>query len=169
MTSAVDFREVLRDVSDREDVIEGLYQERLAAKAKPFVNVEQGVLDVLQLLRREELRLGLVSNCSLEEVAAWERSPLAPLFDDVVFSYQVGKVKPDPAIFVLACDRLGVEPRHTVFVGDGGSDELAGATAAGMRALCAGWFLDRWPEARSRSVAGFPRLASPTELLDALL
>ena len=168
MTSAVDFRDILREVSDHEDVIEELYRERLAVKAKPL-NVEQAVLDVLHSLRSEALRLGLISDCSMEEVAAWDRSPLAPLFDEVVFSYQVGMVKPDPAIYALACDRLGVERRHAVFVGDGGSDELAGAQAAGMRVCCAGWFLDRWPDARSQPAARFKRLASPVELLDALL
>ncbi|MBM7783720.1 HAD family hydrolase [Tenggerimyces flavus] len=169
MTRPIDFREILRDLSPEADdqVIEALYQERLAAKAAPLLNVEQLILDTLGRLKADGLGIGLISNCSTEEVAAWHRSALAPLVDEAVFSYQVGCAKPDPAIYALACRRLGVAPRDAVFVGDGGSDELSGAAACGMRAYCAGWFLDRWPT--RRPVDGFRRLGSPAEVLDVLL
>ena len=171
MTRPVDFRDVLRDICPAADgvMIEELHQERLVAKAAPLLNVEQPILDTIRQLRTEGLGVGLISNCSMEEVAAWDRSALAPLFDEVVFSYQVGCCKPDPAIYALACQRLGVELDNAAFVGDGGSDELAGATACGMSAYCAGWFLDRWPVERQRLATGFPRLGSPAELLDVLL
>lgn len=169
MTRPVDFREVLRDIHPNADdlVIEALHLERLEAKAIPLLNVEQPILDTLRQLRAEGLGIGLISNCSMEEVAAWDRSPLAPLIDKAVFSYQVGCAKPDPAIYALACQRLGMQPRDAVFVGDGGSDELAGAEGVGMRAYCAGWFLDRWPTARPAT--GFPRLGTPAELLEVVL
>ncbi|HEY8030652.1 MAG TPA: HAD family hydrolase, partial [Gaiellaceae bacterium] len=51
------------------------------------------------------------------------------------FSSAVGLRKPDPQIYRLACERLGVEPHESVFVGDGGNDELAGAERVGMRAV----------------------------------
>lgn len=41
-------------------------------------------------------------------------------------------MKPDPAIYLLACRRLGVAPEDCVFVGDGGDRELEGAAAVGM-------------------------------------
>ena len=44
--------------------------------------------------------------------------------------------KPDPRIYLLACDRLAVEPQACLFVGDGGSRELSGAENAGMNAVC---------------------------------
>ena len=51
--------------------------------------------------------------------------------------------KPGPAIYLLAAGRMGARPEDCVFVGDGGSDELAGAKAAGMRTAQARWFLRR--------------------------
>ena len=49
-------------------------------------------------------------------------------------------MKPDPEIYNLACERLGISPTKTVFVGDGGFDELQGATAVGMRPVQARWY-----------------------------
>jgi putative hydrolase of the HAD superfamily len=94
------------------------------------------------------------------------------MFDDVVFSYQVGHLKPEPEIYLLACRRLAVSPADAVFVGDGGSDELSGATGVGMRAYAARWFVRNWPkEARDladSATTGFTRLADPEALLTAL-
>ena len=43
--------------------------------------------------------------------------------------------KPDPRIYRIACERLGVEPGECLFVGDGANDELPGAERAGMTAV----------------------------------
>ena len=57
-------------------------------------------------------------------------------FDATVFSCSVGMRKPDPRIYRLACEELGVEPEEAMFVGDGANDELAGAERVGMKAVC---------------------------------
>ena len=44
-------------------------------------------------------------------------------------------MKPNPGIYRLACERLGVEPSDCLFIGDGGSGELTGATNVGMDAV----------------------------------
>jgi putative hydrolase of the HAD superfamily len=67
--------------------------------------------------------------------ALWQESPLAPLVDVAVFSCSERIKKPDPRIYEHACERLGVRPQDCLYVGDGGSDELRGATAVGMRAI----------------------------------
>ena len=182
MTSVVDFRDVLRDVRAAgkpeaeatdadvavEQVVQTLYAERLAAKARPLRRVDVGVLDALEKLRASGLKLGLISNCSVEDVAGWDDSPLAGFFDSVVFSYRVGLAKPEPAIYRHALDDLGVRPGRAAFVGDGGSNELAGAAAVGMRSSCAMWFLNQWPADHQARHAdhryGFPLLNSPADL-----
>jgi FMN phosphatase YigB (HAD superfamily) len=180
MTRVVDYRDVLREACSMagyadhwlDDVIEELHTTRLAAKAAPIVDVEPSILESLGRVRGLGLRIGLISNCSVEEVAAWDQSPLAALFDGVVFSYDVGHAKPEPAIYRLACQRLGVAPEETAFVGDGGSDELAGAARVGMSPYCARWFLDRWPAWRrgrtDEATATFPQLTMPADLLAVL-
>lgn len=89
----------------------------------------------LAALRERGLKIGVISDCSEEVVAAWPETPLAPLVDEAVLSAEVGIKKPDPAIYELACRRLGVEPSACLFVGDGGSRELTGASAVGMAAV----------------------------------
>jgi len=94
-----------------------------------------GALALLDELRARGLRLGLISNCSSEVGDLWEESPFAGRFDAVVLSAEAGVCKPDPRIYRLALEPLGVEPAEAIFVGDGQSDELAGADAVGMRAV----------------------------------
>lgn len=78
------------------------------------------------------LELGLLSNAFAREVRAWARSPLAPYFEAACFSCDIGHEMPDPQAYAEALSRLGVPARAAVFVGDGGSNELAGAKAAGF-------------------------------------
>ena len=51
---------------------------------------------------------------------------------------------PNPAIYKLACNRLKLKSDAVVFVGDGGSDELRGAAACGLKPIWATWFIEAW-------------------------
>jgi FMN phosphatase YigB (HAD superfamily) len=62
--------------------------------------------------------------------AAWG---LTELVDAFVLSYEVGRCKPDPGIFLRACGMLGVDPEQTLMVGDTPAD--AGAVRAGCAVL----------------------------------
>jgi putative hydrolase of the HAD superfamily len=90
---------------------------------------------VLRALRRRRVRTAVVSDCTHELPAILARLPVAPLLDVQVFSVQVGRCKPDPVMYLTACERLGVAPRDCLYVGDGGSRELSGATRIGMTAV----------------------------------
>lgn len=100
-----------------------------------LTEVRPPILAALQALRARGLRLGLVSNASHDEIEAWPDSPLAPLFDAVLFSCREKVAKPDPRIFLRAAERLGVAAEECLFVGDGGSGEHSGARGAGMRTV----------------------------------
>ncbi|MBI1927727.1 HAD family hydrolase [Candidatus Poribacteria bacterium] len=166
-------REICRSVGKlpNESVIEQLHKERLCDKATPFGRIANGVIQALESIRDMNMQIGLISNCAPEEVAAWETCRLAPFFDDVVFSYQVGFCKPDSRIYHLASSRLGVSPEQSLFVGDGGSDELTGAAQVGMMPYWATWFIDCWPawkhqrQNREQSCA-FPRLTNFGDLVE---
>lgn len=139
-----------------------LRTERLRIKAVPLMSVEAKILAMLDDLVCRGKRLVVISNCFAEDVAAWTASPLARRFHATVFSHQVGLAKPEPAIYLEACRRIDVQPHASVFIGDGESNELAGATEAGVRALQALWFLRRWPVARP--TGGHPGLDTPADV-----
>lgn len=127
-------------------VLDQLHRKHLQQKSKHFTDLDVDVLSMLAGLRARSIKTRLLSNAAQEEVVGWTESRLSTYFDDAVFSCDVGLMKPDVAIYELTCSRLRVQPCETVFVGDGGSDELAGAIAAGLSPLWATWFLDRWPD-----------------------
>ena len=91
-----------------------------------------GARATLEDLRSRGIPLAMVSNwdCALEEQV--ERAGLAHLFETVVASAVVGIEKPDPGIFHVALERLGVAAGRTVHIGDEPNDEV-GAAAAGVR------------------------------------
>jgi HAD superfamily hydrolase (TIGR01509 family) len=91
---------------------------------------------VLEELRREGLRLAVISNTEDGRLRdALETAGLASYFDLLVDSHLVGCKKPDPAIFRLALERLGVEASEAAFVGDSYAHDALAARDAGMRAI----------------------------------
>jgi putative hydrolase of the HAD superfamily len=92
-------------------------------------------IPTLEELRRRGHKLGMISACSQDVPDVWDQTPFAGLFDSTVFSCSVGFSKPNPRIYALAADELGVETSDCMFVGDGANDELPGAERAGMTAL----------------------------------
>lgn len=90
---------------------------------------------VLRTLRARGLRTAVVSDCWYELPALLAHLPIRALLDATVFSVEVGHCKPHPSMYLTACDRLDVAPHECLYVGDGGSRELTGALAVGMRAV----------------------------------
>ncbi len=76
------------------------------------------MLDYISELKKD-YKIGLLSNVA----NSWITDSLLTkeeqaLFDSMIFSYQVGMTKPDPRIFILACQRLGVSTHEAVMVDD---------------------------------------------------
>lgn len=107
---------------------------RLAAERR-FGEPRPDAVAVLTAVRERGLAVGMVSDCSAELPAYFPELPVAALVDVAVFSSVLGVRKPDPRIFDACCVGLGIAARDCLYVGDGGSDELAGARAVGMRAV----------------------------------
>lgn len=99
---------------------------------KADTRLRPDAVSALQALKDRGLATGLISDCTHELPAFLPGLPVAPLLDARVFSVEVGVCKPDPAIYLAACEQLGVAPQECVYVGDGGSRELTGAAAVGM-------------------------------------
>src|SRR4051794_26254026 len=103
--------------------------ERLFAGMRP----DEPMLAAVRTARANGIRTGLISN-SWGAGLSYDQRQLAALFDDVIISGEVGLHKPEPAIYELSCERLGVEPADCVFVDDL-RENCAGAEAVGMTAV----------------------------------
>jgi putative hydrolase of the HAD superfamily len=112
----------------------------------------------LRELRHGGLRLVVASNwdCSLPEVLA--RAGLARLLDGVVASAVAGRPKPAPDVFLEALRQAGSRPDAALHVGDSLENDVAGARAAGLRALLLA--RDGDPPAGVESIRSLGELAS---------
>jgi len=98
----------------------GLPPERaewLATRFWEGVRIDTDLVDWLRQ-RRRRYRTGLLSNAWSDLRALLERLGVADAFDAMVISAEEHLMKPDPAIYRLILERLGVEPAQAVFVDD---------------------------------------------------
>ncbi len=114
------------------DQKEKLIEIRNSRYKKALTDIHPDILSTLDRIKQAGVKICLISNADIIDKKYWGISPLKDYFDDVIFSCDVGIVKPDKEIYRMAMDRLGVSPAHSIFIGDGGSDELAGAKIVGM-------------------------------------
>jgi putative hydrolase of the HAD superfamily len=130
-----------------EERIRAATQNRIARMAAAVRDIPAETVRVLERLKAQGKLLGLISNADVMEIAAWEENEIGPLFNSTVFSCRVGMVKPERGIYEFCLQELGVSAEETVFVGDGGSNELQGATDAGMTAIMVvGTIAALWPD-----------------------
>jgi putative hydrolase of the HAD superfamily len=90
-----------------------------------------GAVATLDRLASAGLALACVANWDVSLGEYLERAGVAHRFDAIVSAADAGAQKPDPRIFLVALERLGVAPRRTLHVGDHEVDRQ-GASAAGL-------------------------------------
>ncbi len=118
-----------------------LESKRIATKKACFERLHPGILPMLSALRAKGLCLGLISNCYDEEAAIIRSSTLFPYFDAVFLSCEKAMKKPDAAIFTDCAEALGVKCEECLYIGDGGSNELAAAQTLSMHSAQALWYI----------------------------
>ena len=122
-------------------------------------------IDTLERLKSSGLKLGVLSDCTAEVPALWPETPFAPLVDTQIFSCDVGMRKPDPRICQMALEHLGAEPSECLYVGDGLSNELTGASAVGMDVVQIYVpYADEWRDANAEEWDG-PTISALKEVL----
>lgn len=148
----------------------GLSPEAAAAHARPLslvhmrhlaasVELPPGHLELLAELA-PRFRLGLVSNFDHADTARGllDRFGLSPFLDPILISEDFGRRKPHAAIFHAALKRIGASAADTVYVGDSATDDIVGATGAGLRVV--------WINAEGRPLP--PGVPEPTAMIRSL-
>lgn len=90
---------------------------------------DEAMIDAIRRARAGGIRTGMISNSWGR--GRYDRDSFTELFDGVVISGEVGLHKPQPEIFELGAERIGVEARDCVFVDDL-RENCDGARAVGM-------------------------------------
>jgi HAD superfamily hydrolase (TIGR01509 family) len=114
----------------------GLAPERYEAAYNRVLATEswQAYPDTLATLRRLRaagVPVAVVSNIPWDIRDIFRAHDAFELVDEFVLSYVEGVMKPDPKIFLLACQRIGVAPADALMVGDSAEAD-GGATAVGI-------------------------------------
>jgi HAD superfamily hydrolase (TIGR01549 family) len=113
------------------------YRERFLAmhrESNLWRVVRPGTHEALERLKSAGFKLAIVSNADGRVESDARDFKLAHYFDTIVDSQVVGVAKPDPRIFHIALERLGVAPADALYVGDIYAIDVLGARAAGIDA-----------------------------------
>jgi putative hydrolase of the HAD superfamily len=157
------------------------YQEILLTEAKVKVTKEQllqimqrvqqlfkgvtfalfdDVLSTMKALKERKLTLGLLTNASKDLVSVHSKLGLDPYLDFVVTSEEAGGDKPQPAIFLMALEKAGVEAPEAMHVGDQYKIDIVGAQGVSIKPILVDRY-DIYPD-----VIDCPRISTLTELVD---
>jgi putative hydrolase of the HAD superfamily len=113
----------LLGIEDSADLV-----NRIFGRIQP----DETMVEAVKRARLAGIRTGLLSNSM--GTGRYDRAAFPELFDGVVISGEVGLHKPQPEIFRLGCERIGLPPEECVFVDDL-RENCDGAEAVGMTAI----------------------------------
>jgi len=148
-------------------------RRRCAAAMEPVLGFDPGVdallaalrfraypdaAPALRALRADGRRLVVVSNWDASLHERLEETGLAPLVDGAIASAEVGRAKPDGAIFAHALALAGAPAGAALHAGDSPDADVDGALAAGLRAVLVA------RDGPVRAPAGVPVVSSLAEL-----
>lgn len=140
--------QALRDLDDLA-ALGRLDEEQWIAQAAPVLGLtpaetkrrfygrsarNQKLLDFAEDLRTR-YKIGMLSNVGRGTMSKYfTPTELAAFFDACILSYEVGVTKPNPEIFSIACEHLGIEPYEAIMIDDL-AENCDGARAAGLQAI----------------------------------
>jgi epoxide hydrolase-like predicted phosphatase len=127
------------DFSQQFAPLLGVSPNSLVERLFGGIGPDEAMIGAVRRSRAAGIRTGLISN-SWGDGLAYDPALMDELFDAIVISGEVGMHKPEPEIFHLGAQRIGVAPEDCVFVDDL-RENCAGAEAVGMKAI-----LHRGPE-----------------------
>jgi HAD superfamily hydrolase (TIGR01509 family) len=123
------YQGLARSVTDADELAEALYERVLLPEA--WLAYEHTVACLAEL-RARDIPVAVVSNIGFDIRPITDALGFHKYVDAYVLSYELGRCKPDPAIFRSACAMLDVEPEQALMVGDTPAD--AAAVSVGCRA-----------------------------------
>lgn len=144
MTSEEAFRALLEKYPADKPYNHTQCRDYYYAHIRDFAKPCPEALEIVKKLKARGVKQAIVTNIVPEllehQKKKVEKLGIAPLFDEIIYSAELGCHKPDRRIFDYAAEKLGVANEDCLFVGDDPDADVTGALNAGMEAV----WLDRW-------------------------
>lgn len=148
-----------------KELLDSIVRKRVDIKEDSFKHIHSEIIPLLDNLKKNRMKIGLISNCFSEEAEVIEKSILYPYFDVVCLSYKEGIVKPNIEIYTRCIEKLNVKVEECLYVGDGGSKELETARALGMQVVQAVWYFKEGSLQPSGRKQGFVQVENPLDIM----
>jgi HAD superfamily hydrolase (TIGR01509 family) len=121
-----------------DDIVEAAAEAYCRGGPELVAPLRLGAIETLTTLKARGLRLGAISNTIQPGrflATNLQRWGLTELFDVRVYSSDIGVAKPNPKIFQVGLERMGVAAENAVYVGDRLVPDVGGAHGVGMKAV----------------------------------
>jgi HAD superfamily hydrolase (TIGR01662 family) len=102
---------------------------------RDLFELRPGIDATLRALKARGLKLGLAANQPMRAIVQLEQHGIGHYFLNQGISAVYGFRKPDPRLFLRACEDLGVEPSECIMVGDRIDNDIVPAKLLGMRTI----------------------------------
>ena len=116
------------DISQREmDAIASKKEKKFRRRIKERITPSSGAIELMTSLRKRGFQMALASSAPMENIQlVIETLGISDCFQTIICDRDVTEGKPSPQVFLLAAERLGVEPGDCIVI----EDAVAGVTAA---------------------------------------
>ena len=129
-----DVARLVRRIKSNAQVDFASYQQEVE-KERASASLYPETRAVLDKLKEQEIRLGLISNLASPYKSPFFNLGLNEYFDEVLFSCDVGLIKPDSRIYQKMIERLGINPAQTLMTGDKVHADVDGPRSIGINAV----------------------------------
>ena len=113
------------------DFSDSRIQQLWIADYRSWLSVNPDTYDVLLALREGGTRMALLSNAGFDFGGYFRHGPMGSLFERIFVSAEMGRLKPEQAIYQDVLDDLGIEARDMIFI-DNKAVNIDGAAALGI-------------------------------------
>lgn len=152
-----------------DDFLAVCTQRSRAQLAEVGVPVKEGAREILEFLRSRGILIALAtSSGSVTTQLKLERTGLLDYFQVVVTGDMVSRGKPDPEIYLTACQKLGIEPAQAMAVEDS-PNGIRSAHAAGIPTAMVPDLLPPTPELEALCLGKFESLLALRDYLRTIL
>ncbi|MDD8049588.1 MAG: HAD family phosphatase [Thomasclavelia sp.] len=131
---------LLRELYDDNFPIEKMHKETLTNLDKGFmengVPIKEGLIELLEYLKENDIQLIVASSSAKERVSKiLAKADVLKYFNNTICGNEVTHGKPDPEIFLKACDHLNLSTDEVIVLEDSEAGLLA-ASNAGIKSIC---------------------------------